>query len=340
MDISLWVTSDCNLNCKYCYEGLEKKKQYMTRDVVDKSIDYTFKYLKNICESDFRVQIHGGEPFLAFEIIKYIVVKFKEECKKRNIKVSFLTTTNATIMNDEIIEFIKNEMPAISVSLDGTKETHDIVRVYKNGQGSHDIALENALKLLDNSVKIRVRNTFDSNSVSNLYKDIKFLIEKGFKCIVPAPNLFDKNWDVEKMKILENQIKKIKEYTKEKDDVLLSLTDKSLYKIKGSCTGGKSSLNIYPDGSIYPCTMVTGNKEFCIGDIYSGVNIRKRDDLLSYSKHVNKECEGCRIYNYCNGTRCKLVNKLITNDYCKPSAVQCAIERLNYKLNIVDKTEN
>lgn len=339
MDVSLWVTSDCNLNCKYCYEGLEKEKQYMSKDIVDKSIDYAFKYLEYIDKNDFRVQIHGGEPFLAFDIIKYIVSRFKEECKKRDIKVSFLTTTNATIMNDEIIEFIKKEIPVISISLDGTKETHDAVRVYKNGKGSHDIALKNSLELLKNSVKVRVRNTFDSKSVTNLYEDMKFLIEKGFKCIVPIPNLFDKNWDEESVKILEEQIKRIKSYTKNKDDILMSITDKKLYKSKGLCTGGKFSLNIYPDGSIYPCTMVTGNKEFCIGDVYNGVNIKKRDDMLDYSRQINEECKGCKLYNYCNGTRCKIKNKLITGDYCKPPVMQCAMERINYRLNVIEYTE-
>ncbi|MGO0883717.1 radical SAM protein [Clostridioides difficile] len=333
MDISLWVTTDCNLCCRYCYEGSNKLANYMTKDVVDQSIKYTFKYLKNIINDDFRVQIHGGEPFLAFDIIKYIVDRFKEEAKKRNLKVRFLTTTNLTIINDEIIEFIKREMPAISISLDGTEETHDNLRIFEGGMGSHNLVLKNANLLLDNSIQIRIRNTFDSKSVSNLYNDIKFMIDKGFKCIVSAPNLFDKDWDLEKIEILEEQIKKVKLYVGTRDDLLINLLDKNLFKKKGYCTGGQSNLNIYPDGSLYPCTIVTGNKEFCIGDVYNGVDLKKRDYLLSYSSLINSECEGCKIYNYCKGTRCKMINKLITNDYCKPSAVQCAIERLNYKLN-------
>ncbi|WP_148552106.1 radical SAM/SPASM domain-containing protein [Paraclostridium bifermentans] len=337
MDVSLWVTTDCNLSCKYCYEGLEKEKQYMTKEVIENSINYAFKYLQFIDKNDFRVQIHGGEPFLGFDLIKYIVYRFKEECKIRNIKVSFFTTTNATIMNEEIFQFIKKEMPQISISLDGTKKTHDKYRVFKNGNGSHEITLKNALKLLENSVQVRIRTTFDSQSVNNLYEDVKFLVEKGFKCIVPEPNLLDTNWNEESVQVLENQIIKLQNYMKSKNDVLLSLTYKGLFKLKGNCSGGITSLNIHPDGSIYPCTMVTGNKEFCIGDIYNGVDIRKRDNLLSYSKNINRECDGCKIYSFCKGSRCKMINKLITNDYYKPPVMQCIIERMNYKLNVCEQ---
>lgn len=166
----------------------------MSRNIVDKSIDQIFSYSKYIDKDSFMVLLHGGEPFLAFDIIKYIVARLKKECMDRGIKISFATTTNATILNDEMINFIIQEIPNITVSLDGTKETHDKMRPFKNGNGSHKIALENSLKLLKHLPNIRLRTTFDSTSIGSLYQDIKFLIDNGFKYIVPAPNLFDKDW--------------------------------------------------------------------------------------------------------------------------------------------------
>ncbi|MCT4507721.1 MAG: radical SAM protein [Tepidibacter sp.] len=336
MSVTFWVTSDCNLNCKYCYEGSDKLKSYMSKDIVDKSIEYMFNNFKYINKDDFRVQIHGGEPFLAFDTIKYLVNRLKKECRDRGINVSFATTSNATVLNDEIINFIINEISYITVSIDGIKETHDKMRPFKNGKGSHKIVLENTLKLFEFSSNIRIRNTFDSTSVVNLYNDIKFLIDQGFKCIVPAPNLFDKNWGEREVHILENQMKQIKEYIKDKKDLLVSIVDKNTYSFKGYCTGGETSLHIYPNGKLYPCIMVAGNDDFCIGDIYSGIDINKKDNLLSYSKKINPECEGCRLYNFCSATRCKFINKLITNNYCLPSPIECAIENLKYKINLIE----
>lgn len=264
---------------------------------MDKCIEFIFSYFKNINDDELVIPIHGGEAFLAFETIKYIVNRMKSEFKKRCINVSFTTTINATILTDEMLEFIVKEIPNISVSIDGDKNTHDKMRPFKNGNGTHKVVLENACKLLKSLPNIRIRSTFDSSTVNNLFNDIKFLVDKGFKYIVPAQDFYDKN----------------------------------LYKFKGKCDGGRSSINIYPNGKLYPCTLVVGNEEFCIGNIYNGVDTKKIDEILSYSNISNPECEGCDLYHFCSGPRCKIINKLITNNYHNSSPIECAIENIKYK---------
>lgn len=329
---TLWITANCNLNCKYCYEGENKLNKSMTKDIIDKSIKFG---LDNFMDKDeeLRVAIHGGEPFLEFENIKYIIKEIKEKAKKIDKKPRFLTTTNGTILNDEIMEFIVKEMPDITLSIDGTKETHDKTRKFKNGKGSHSIVLENGLKLLKQLPNMRIRMTFDSETVKNLYEDVKYLIDYGFKIIVPVPNLFDSNWNESHVEILKQQIKSIKKYIVCKKDVAVSIADKNIYKLKRYCNGGKSSIHIYSDGNLYPCTLVGGKKEFCIGNIYDGVDIKKRDELLNISKEKNIDCDGCSLYNYCDGPRCKIKNKILTGDYNQASPMGCAMENLLYELN-------
>ncbi|WP_270648183.1 radical SAM/SPASM domain-containing protein [Paeniclostridium hominis] len=336
MTTTFWVTTNCNLNCKYCYEGEDKLNCVMSKDIVDRAIDFTVNYFKNTKKDELTVPIHGGEPFLAFDMMKYIVNEFKEKAKNVGKKVSFITTTNATILNDKILEFIEKEIPDITVSIDGTKETHDKMRPFKGGNGSHDIVIKNSLKLLEKTPNMRLRMTFDSESVANLYKDVKYLIDLGFKCIVPAPNMFDKNWDEVHVEILEQQIMSIKSFIEEKEDVVVSLTDKNNYSLKGPCNGGNSSFHIYPDGDIYPCVLAGGNKEFCIGNIFYGIDNTKKDSLLSYSSKINPDCDGCKLYEYCDGPRCKIINKIVTDDYLMPPPVHCALENLQYKINLLE----
>ncbi len=40
MDCVLFLTSDCNMRCQYCYEGLDKKKSLLSKDMMYKSIDF------------------------------------------------------------------------------------------------------------------------------------------------------------------------------------------------------------------------------------------------------------------------------------------------------------
>lgn len=330
-----WVTANCNLNCKYCYEGGNKLNKTMSREIVDRGIDFTLEHFEE--ENELIIPIHGGEPFLEFEKMKYIVSEFKRKVAKKGKSVTFLTTTNATIINDEIIDFIVREIPDVTISIDGTKDTHDKMRPFKGGKGSHDIVLQNSLKLLKQLPNMRVRMTFDSDSVESLYNNVRYVIDLGFKFIVPAPNLFDKNWKNDHVAILENQIRLIKEYIRDKDNVFVSLTDKEDYKVKGPCNGGISSFHIYPDGNLYPCMLTGGNEEFHIGDIFNGIDTVRKDEILSHSENLNPDCDGCNLYSCCSGPRCKIINKLVTGNYYLAPAMHCALENLQYKINLLEE---
>lgn len=337
MYVTLWVTTDCNLNCRYCYEGINKTNKIININTIDKSIEFIMNYFNFQDIIEFNLNIHGGEPFLAFDEIKYLVYRFKEVLKNNSINVLYTTTTNATLFNDEIIEFIVNEIPDITISLDGTKSTHDKMRPFKNGKGSYDRVKKNSLNLLKYLPNLRVRMTFDSNTVHNLYEDVKSLIDLGFRFIVAMPNLYDKNWSTEHINILEEQIKCIEEYQSSFDNVFINLTENKKYFSNGVCNGGKTHFQIYPDGKIYPCIVSAGNDEFQIGDIYNGIDYKKRDSILEKSYQLNQVCYGCKIYNYCDGTRCKIINKLITNNYYIPPHMVCALENLQYKMYATKK---
>ena len=109
--------------------------------------------------------------------------------------ISYQVTTNATILNEEIIEFLKDHKIEVTCSLDGTKETHDSIRVFEENKGSYDIAMKNSLKLLALYPDLRVRMTVRSTEVENLSKNIIYLVEKGFNLIVPVLDFYDKNWN-------------------------------------------------------------------------------------------------------------------------------------------------
>lgn len=328
MSATFWVTTNCNLNCKYCYEGLNKFNKSMSKDIVDKSIDFL---LNKFNSDNLIISIHGGEPLLEFQTMKYIVDRCKGVFRNKNL--SFATTTNGTILSDEILEFIAKEIPNITVSIDGTKQTHDKMRPFKSGVGSHDIVIKNSLLLLKYLSNVRVRMTFDAECLANLYEDVKYLIDQGFRIIVPALNLYAKNWSDYHVDLLEDQMMKIKEYIKYTNDVAVSILDPNIYYMKGICNGGKTGIHIYPNGKLYPCVLAAGMDEFEVGNIYEGINFEKRDLILSYSTKINTECYGCKLYDYCDGPRCKIVNKIILNDYYLSPPIYCALENIKYKIN-------
>lgn len=49
----------------------------------------------------------------------------EEEAAKRTIAVSYSITTNGTIMNNEVLEWLVNNRVHLKLSIDGTMETHE-----------------------------------------------------------------------------------------------------------------------------------------------------------------------------------------------------------------------
>lgn len=64
-----------------------------------------------------------------------------------------------------------------------------------------------------------------------------------------------------------------------------------------------------------------------------GFSISSLEEILSYSQKENKECRGCVFYNFCNSTRCKIINKLVTGDYNSPNSLECNMNHLLYEEN-------
>lgn len=329
MSYIIWTTTRCNLNCKYCYEGSDKLDYIMDISMAKKVLDYICSELENKTEDNLLISFHGGEPFLNFNVIKFLVKEFR----KKYSNVLFTSTTNATLLTDDMISFIVDEIPDITVSLDGLKVTHDKTRPFRGGKGSYDIAIANGNKLLQQLPYLRVRMTFDSSTVLTLAQDVKHLLELGYSIIVAAPNASDPLWNEEHMKILEEQIRKLNFIKQQYNNSSISLCEPIKLNCKSKCMGGIKSKHIYPNGDIYPCIMSGGMEEFIIGNVQSGVDAEKLNQILKYSESSNAACQDCKLIRSCDGERCKIVNKITNGDYFSPVALTCRLNNIRYSFS-------
>jgi len=84
----LWVTTDCNLRCRYCYANGGDKAEYMDWQVARQALDIMIKESRG-----FKIQFAGGEPLLNMELIEQVVDY------TRNMKVVYQLQTNATLID-------------------------------------------------------------------------------------------------------------------------------------------------------------------------------------------------------------------------------------------------
>ena len=99
---------------------------------------------RKVLEMDF----FGGEPLMNFDVLKKTVYYAKEAGAKVGKKFLFTTTTNALLLNDEVIKFFNEEMENVVLSLDGRKEVHDAIRKSINGKGTFDLIIDKIKKFI------------------------------------------------------------------------------------------------------------------------------------------------------------------------------------------------
>lgn len=335
---SIWVTTACNMRCDYCYEGMDKSYEMMSRETVDIAIEYILSQYKQMADTTLIVQFHGGEPLMNFEIVKYTTNKIKEAFIGQDDVLLFGMTTNGTLLDAEKMSFLATNINyGLSISLDGCKDTHDLHRKLHNGKGSYDLVTSNALQLLTLRTDIRARLTFNSETVAELYENAVHLVKLGFGKVACIPDYYDNRWNEDHMKLLLEQARQVQIYLREAQknhpDLDIILLNVPYFKL-GVCTGGTGSFHILPNGDLYPCSYGIGDNEFRIGNVKdaSPLDTDKLASILSSAEEINPDCKGCSLYAGCTCSRCKIINKVLTGNDLTPSPVVCAMENTKYQI--------
>jgi uncharacterized protein len=166
------VTEACNLGCNYC---LFARKDPITRkhsfrniniETAKKAIDFYFnlytsllmkisvsKREKLISVCPPKLSWWGGEPLLAFDIIKESKQYFDslnwEKFGIKSDQLNYLIVSNLTIINEDILEFLVKNNVLLHVSLDGNRKEHDANRVFSEKKGTFDIVMQNLMHLIE-----------------------------------------------------------------------------------------------------------------------------------------------------------------------------------------------
>lgn len=279
--------------------------------------------------------MHGGEPLVNFQGIKDFVNIAKTVLKE--YEISYQMTTNGTMLNDEILLFLKEYISSLTISLDGDEITQNLCRRDAEGRGTYDVVKENSIKLLQIfGDSLRIRMTFNSNTVTRLSHNILHIASLGFKIIIALPDIFDEEWNDENVKVLDLEVGKIK-HTSTDEKVYINLKQPVVLQKKGICSGGCDGENIFPNGDIYCCTMAAGIEEFHIGNVRTGIEKKNIDDILCHSSEKIDVCSECTYCAYCDCVRCRIVNKLVNDNYCEPVGIQCALNNILIRNNGFEK---
>lgn len=331
MDYTLHITDRCNLRCKYCYEN--KGNQDLSFDNIKSILDFAVKNK----EKKSNITFYGGEPLLKKDII-YKTVEYCQKLEQENeFKFMYSLNTNGTLIDEEFINFARQNLVHICYSIDGIKECHNLNRNFENGGNSYDVVVENVKKLLKEYSYVTVMMVVTTNNIQYLYDNVKHLFELGFVSVIFSLD-YTANWNDEYLKILRAQYKKlaklyIEKTMNEEYFYLLPFEHKIDVHISKDkmcaerCQLGLKHVNIGTNGKIYPCMQFVGINEFEIGDCINGIDPNKQLTLMKKSSKECSICRECDLKERCKHT-CGCINMLASKDMNSVSPIVCETERM------------
>jgi len=204
--LSLILTSRCNLDCRYCYQNA-KKNLSIRWETVRTALDI-------ILDSRHRsvlVSFLGGEPLLEFGMIRR-AVDYAEENLPEGKSLSFGISTNGTLITEGIADFLSGKRFDTQLSFDGPVEAQDF-----RGRGSFavlDSLLEELRKKHPGFFRrnLKIVMTLTPFTIPYLSDSVDYFINKGAGVISISPVItHDPAWRDDGIEELENQFELILE---------------------------------------------------------------------------------------------------------------------------------
>ena len=182
VQVTLFPTDGCNLRCRYCYAGAEKKRHVMPIEAGKAAIDRVADKAKELGYDNFVVGFHGnGEPFHAFSTVQELCRYTRETAERTGLKGNLTLATNG-VMNDEQLDWLIEWFDSVNISFDGLEELQNRQRPMADGSGSFPLVHRTLKRLNDEGKGFGIRTTVTASSVERLPEIAAFVLENYPKC--------------------------------------------------------------------------------------------------------------------------------------------------------------
>jgi len=318
--VGLLMTYRCNLKCKYCYIQTKRNKD-MSLEMAQSILEPFL--LKN--EGRLDIAFMGGETLMAIDVIKPLV-EWAEQ-RKWNREYRFFGSTNGTLLNPELKEWLKKHsyIFALGLSYDGLPTSQS------NNRGNDNIDIDFFLHIWP---KQPIQMTINTETVGQMADGVIYLLEKG-ALVHPNVAYEDSEWSPEAIKEYARQLNKlIFYYNNHQEKPLISqfIHDLNEYarcidmptKQLEICGAGNGFQVFDTDGQSYPCHILSPL-------VLEGEKLEQiRDGLLTKTTdYSDNDCEACPYVSSC--PTCIACNYLYRNNLTKRDKTHCEIMKLEVK---------
>lgn len=317
------VTNQCNLACTYCYEYGEdkivdtengKQSKFMSEATARQSVEFLLKESGQIAHMTF----FGGETLLNFPVLKSTVAYARQRAADVGKTVDFSLTTNATLLQPEIIDFLADNEIGVTISMDGPRELQNKFRVFHNGAGSYDIVAPKIKALLQRHrsrpIGARVTLTSDTLDVTRIYRHLTEEFgfwEVGFAPVTTSPDqkyaISDHGFDrmLGQFRELAHEFQEHVAVNRHHGFSNIKDTLEEIHKGVSKaypCGAGLGLMGVSTDGDVAVCHRFAGSDHHKLGSVKDGIDRAAQQEFLEHH-HINDktDCHTCWARPICAG---------------------------------------
>lgn len=309
----------------------------MTWPTVQNALDFLLAHSQK--SKSLHVLFFGGEPLIAFNLIKRAVAHLQAALIDDPRKLRLSICTNGTILSEAILSFLVANKITVQFSLDGDPEMHDQNRRFKtSGKGSFDTIVKN-LKAIEQFnpeyfrqfVQIKgviacadgceSTRVFQESPVRELVaaQHVSYVLLEPHYDISLDTDYFQQLHQLGEMLLRKKGVETLEEllqdfspnqkryfwqsygwfFAAQGIERLGQRGEQQLPFSKG-CMLGASEAHVGPDGNISICHKAQHGQAFVIGNVNTGIWDIAAIDRLSEWLHRFDGCSSCFAQRFCD----------------------------------------
>ncbi|MBT9175876.1 MAG: Anaerobic sulfatase-maturating enzyme [Firmicutes bacterium] len=341
--LCLHVAHDCNLRCRYCFAGTGNfgcERTIMDTATGRAAIDFLLR--SSGPRRHLEVDFFGGEPLLNFPVVRDIVAYGEEQAAKFGKVIRFTLTTNATLLDDAVIEFLNDKQMAVVLSLDGREAVNDRMRPLADGAGSYSAVSQAVREFVKrrNGENYYVRGTYTAHNL-DFATDVMHLYNLGLRelSIEPVVGGAGESYTLtqDHLAALCREYERLADFYLAKQDEgdpfnffhfnMATYGGPCFGKRVSGCGAGCDYLAVTPAGDLYPCHQFVGQQEFAMGSVYTGVTATSLVSEFGRANLYRKpECLRCFAKFFCSGG-CHAHAYHSNGTILQPDALHCELQK-------------
>ena len=332
--ISFFLTTRCNLCCRYCYNAKERNsidEITLPMEIAKAGIDWYFEH-----NNSRHIRFYGpGEPTQEFNKLK-MITEYAKSHPNGGDRVTVEIQTNG-VFTDDIKEWVLNNINIVWMSFDGMKDIQNYNRplnpkysaLFEN-KSSADILEQNVLWLNSNAhrnIMVGARVTITDNNVDKQIEMVDYFYSLGIRYVWTDPEFYSvgkkpvcedlakiHSYHFDLSKYVDNFITAFK-YAKTKgifwgSFLMVNFDGVSPYHCR--CCTPLEAPHLTPDGYISACDMVViGSEAYHMNPFIVGKWDKSANDFVFFDEKIKalnerkstniSHCKDCVAKMHCGG---------------------------------------